>query len=51
MPAKSKAQFRFMKAVEHGYLKVPGLSKREAREFTAKNKSLKKLPEKKAKKK
>jgi hypothetical protein len=37
MPAKSKAQFRFMKAVESGSLKVPGLSKKEAKEFTEEN--------------
>lgn len=34
MPAKSKAQFRFMKAVESGKIKVKGLSKKEAAEFT-----------------
>lgn len=48
MPAKSKAQFRFMKAVEHGDAKAPGLSKAEAREYTA-GQSPKGLP-KKAKK-
>lgn len=34
MPVKSKAQFRFMKAVESGSVKAPGLSKNEAKEFT-----------------
>lgn len=37
MPAKSKQQFKFMKAVESGSLKVPGLSKEEAKEFTKGN--------------
>ncbi len=37
MPAKSKQQFKFMKAVEKGYIKVPGLSKKEAAEFTKGN--------------
>lgn len=47
MPAVSKQQFRFMKAVEGGYIKKPGLSKEKAKEFTSENKSLKNLPEKK----
>jgi hypothetical protein len=33
MPAKSRAQFRFMKGVESGSIKAPGLSK-EAKDFT-----------------
>lgn len=33
MPAKSKAQFRFMAAVEHGGIKKPGLSPSKAAEF------------------
>lgn len=33
MPAKSKAQFRFMAAVEHGGIKKPGLSPEKAAEF------------------
>lgn len=37
MPAKSKAQFRLMKAAEHGNLKLPGLSKQEAAEYTKNN--------------
>jgi hypothetical protein len=37
MPAKSKAQYKFMKAVESGSLKVPGLSKKEAKEYTKSN--------------
>ena len=47
MPAKSKAQFRFMKGVENGSIKAPGLSKKEAKEYTSSNegkKSYKKLP-------
>ena len=43
MPAKSKAQFRFMKAVESGSVKAPGLSKEKAAEFT-KGQSPKGLP-------
>ena len=37
MSAKSKQQFKFMKAVESGSLKVPGLSKKEAKEYTKGN--------------
>jgi len=37
MPASSKAQFRFMKAAESGKIKVPGLSKKEAKEYTKEN--------------
>jgi hypothetical protein len=37
MPAKSKQQFKFMKAVESGSIKAPGLSKKEAAEFTKGN--------------
>ena len=43
MPAKSKQQFKFMKAVESGSLKVPGLSPSEAAEFTKENKGKKNL--------
>jgi hypothetical protein len=49
MPAKSRAQFKFMKAVEGGYIKAPGLSREKAAEYTEDNKSLKDLPEKKKK--
>lgn len=35
MPAESKAQFRFMKAVESGKVKKPGLSPDKAKEFTS----------------
>lgn len=49
MPAKSKSQFRFFKAIEGGYIKKPGLSKEKAAEFTSENHSLKNLPEKKEK--
>lgn len=34
MPTKSKAQFRFMKAIESGSLKKKGLSRKEAKEYT-----------------
>lgn len=50
MPAKSKSQFRFMKAAESGSIKVPGLSRKEAKEFTSENKSYKDLPETSGKK-
>jgi hypothetical protein len=46
MPAKSKQQFKFMKAVESGSVKAPGLSKEEAADYTKGNvgkKSFKKL--------
>lgn len=33
MPPKSKAQARLMRAVASGDAKVPGLSKKEAREY------------------
>jgi hypothetical protein len=46
MPAKSKAQARFMRAVASGSVKKPGLSKKKALEFV-KGHSTKKLPEKK----
>ena len=45
MPASSKAQFRFMKAVEGGYIHPKGLSSEKAAEYTSENKSLKNLPE------
>lgn len=35
MPASSKQQFRFMKAIQEGYIKKPGLTKNIAEEFTA----------------
>lgn len=47
MPASSKQQFKFMKAVAGGYIKAPGLSKAKAEEFTKPNvgkKSYKNLP-------
>lgn len=34
MPAKSKAQFKFMEAVKHGSIKKHGLSPSKAAEFT-----------------
>ena len=47
MPAKSKAQARFMRAVASGTVKKKGLSKKEAAEFVAGHPT-RKLPEKKA---
>jgi len=35
MPAKSKAQFRFMQAVAHGGVKKPGLSAGKAAEYVS----------------
>lgn len=37
MPAKSKAQFKFMKAVASGEIKKPGLSPVKAAEYTSSN--------------
>jgi len=34
MPVKSKAQFRFMKAIESGHIKKEGLDPEKAKEFT-----------------
>lgn len=34
MPAKSKQQYKFMKAIQNGSIKAPGLSKNKAKEFT-----------------
>lgn len=42
--AKSKAQFRFLKGVETGSIKKPGLSKKKAAEMLG-NESPKGLPE------
>ena len=47
MPAKSKAQYRFMEAVAHGGIKKPGLSPAKAKEFVGKDVNYKKLPAKK----
>lgn len=44
MPAKSKAQLRFMAAVASGKVKKKGLSRAEAKEFVHATKG-KKLPE------
>jgi hypothetical protein len=49
MPAKSKQQFRLMKAVAEGYVKLNGLSKSEAKDYTKSNtgkKKYSKLPDK-----
>jgi hypothetical protein len=37
MPAKSKQQFKFMKGVEAGSIKAPGLTPEKAKEYTEKN--------------
>ena len=37
MPAKSKAQYKFMQAAAHGEIKVPSLSKKQAKEFVSHN--------------
>lgn len=44
MPAKSKAQARFMRAVASGSAKAPGLSRKEAKEYVSGH-STKNLPE------
>ncbi len=49
MPAKSKRQARFMRAVASGSVKKAGLSKKEALEFVSGH-STKGLPEKKGSK-
>lgn len=46
MPAKSKAQFRYMQGVAHGSIKGKGLSRAAAAEYVA-GQSPKNLPEKK----
>ena len=43
MPSKSKDQFQFMKMVELGKIKAPGLSPKEAKEFNE-GVNYKKLP-------
>ena len=48
MPAKSKAQFKFFKAVESGKVKLPGVGKRKARDWTQGVK-VSRLPERKKK--
>jgi hypothetical protein len=50
MPAKSKAQFRLMKAIQGGYFESPSLSKKEAGEFVE-NQSPSTPPERAAAKK
>lgn len=49
MPAKSKAQFRFMEAVAHGGIHKPGLTPAKAQEFVS-GQSYKTLPGKLKKK-
>ncbi len=49
MPAKSKAQARFMRAVASGSIKKKGLSRKEAEEYV-KGHPTKGLPEHKKKK-
>lgn len=34
MPAKSRSQYRYMKAIENGSIKLPSLSQEKAKEFT-----------------
>jgi len=50
VPAKSRAQFRFMEAVKHGGIRKPGLSPSKAAEFTS-GVSYKRLPKKVKRKK
>jgi len=44
MPATSRKQYRWMKAVESGSIKAPGLSREKAAEYTA-GQSPERLPE------
>lgn len=37
MPARSQQQYRFMKAIENGSIKKPGLSPQKAKEYTSHN--------------
>lgn len=49
MPAKSKQQFKFLRAVAEGYVKKKGLSPKKASEYTKENqgpKAFSKLPTK-----
>lgn len=53
MPAKSKAQLRFLQGVAHGSIKAKGLSEDEAKEYVSHNqgeRSYSNLPEKVKKK-
>lgn len=50
MPPKSKAQSRLMRAVAHGDVKLPGMSRSKASEYVE-GYSTKKLPERVGKKK
>lgn len=47
MPAKSKAQFRYMEGVAHGSIKAKGLSRSQAAEYV-RGQSPKGLPERKS---
>ena len=49
MPAKSKAQLRFMAGVASGSIKKPGLSKAKAAEFVHATSNAKSLPNRKKK--
>ena len=49
MPAKSKSQYRLFQAVANGKAQLPGMSKKEAKDFLENNqgvKSYERLPEK-----
>ncbi len=50
MPAKSKQQYILMKLAEKGKIKLPGLSRAQAAEYTQ-GQSYNELPSKKKKKK
>jgi hypothetical protein len=46
MPARSKAQYRFMQGVASGGIKAKGLSRSKAKEYVNKTKSYSALPKK-----
>ncbi len=46
MPAKSKSQYKLMRAVAQGDIKKKGLSQSEAKEFIKDQESIKDLPKK-----
>lgn len=46
MPARSKAQYRFMRGVASGSIKAKGLSRKKAGEYVRKTRSYSALPKK-----
>jgi hypothetical protein len=50
MPARSKAQYRFMRGVASGNIKAKGLTRKQAGEYVNKTTSYSALPAKRRKK-